>query len=308
MASTKEVKSDGSKGRGCEPWAAPGPGVKKRTLKILVAEDDGEMRRLLASVLAKDGYEVIEAESGIELIDFFGLALFEKSPCSPVDLVISDLRMPGYSGLEVLSRLRARNCSVPFILITAFGGEEIHRSARDLGAAAVFDKPFDMEDLRTVVLNMLPPEHFPRNIPHLPQPIRVFLAEDDAEMRSLLAVSLRKDGFEVVEVEDGTRLVDTLATELIDPVSPAPVDIIITDIRMPGWSGMEVLSGVRQAGWKTPIILITAFGDSATHRRAKELGATAVFDKPFDLEDFRTVVLYVARQLQAKRPPAAESH
>jgi CheY-like chemotaxis protein len=287
---------------------APRSASCKRALRVLVAEDDGEMRSLLSSVLAKDGYEVIEACSGEELVDFFGLALLDKSLCGSVDIVVSDLRMPGYSGLEALAGLRAAGCSVPFILITAFGSEEIHRQARDLGATAVFDKPFDMEDLRTVVLNVAPPESFPRDIPHLPRPVRVFLAEDDLEMLKLLSAGLRKDGFEVVEVEDGTRLVDTLASELIDPVSPSPVDIIVSDIRMPGWSGMDVLSGVRKAGWKIPVILITAFGDRETHRKARELGVAALFDKPFDLEDFRTVVLYVALRALAKLPAVPEGH
>jgi DNA-binding response OmpR family regulator len=282
--------------------AEPSPARQKRALRVLLAEDDGEMRRLLASVFAKDGYQIIEVENGEDLVNFFRFALLDKSLCGSVDVVVSDLRMPGYSGLEALAGLRAAGCAVPFILITAFGSEEIHQQARDLGATAVFDKPFDMVDLRTVVLNIAPPEHFPRDIPHLPRPVRIFLAEDDTELRSLLTTCLRKDGFEVVEVEDGTRLVDTLESELIDPMSPDPVDMIISDIRMPGWSGMDMLSGIRKAGWRTPVILMTAFGDRETHRKARELGVTTLIDKPFYLEDFRTVVLYITRRILARLP------
>jgi DNA-binding response OmpR family regulator len=157
-----------------------------------------------------------------------------------------------------------------------------------------------MEDLRTVILNIAPTEHFPREIPRLPRPMRVFLAEDDPELRGLLAACLRRDGFTVVEVQDGSRLVDTLATELIDPTAPEPADIIISDVRMPGWSGLDVLAGIRKAGWHTAIILMTAFGDGETHRKARDLGVTAFFDKPFDIEDFRTVVMYVALRILTK--------
>ena len=55
-----------------------------------------------------------------------------------------------------------------------------------------------------------------------------------------------------------------------------------------------VLAALRETDRTTPVILITAFGDDATHREARELGADAMFDKPFDLEDLRTAAYYFA--------------
>jgi DNA-binding NtrC family response regulator len=70
-----------------------------------------------------------------------------------------------------------------------------------------------------------------------------------------------------------------------------PMDLVISDERMPGMAGLEVLDALRRAGWPTPFILITGFGDQATHASARRLGASAVFDKPFDLDDLRKTVL-----------------
>jgi DNA-binding NtrC family response regulator len=125
--------------------------------KVLLAEDDDEARTLLARALRQDGYRVREARDGHELLQEMGGAMLGHTE-DPIDLVISDIRMPGPSGLAVLRSVRSADWAIPFILITAFGDEDTHREAERLGARAVFDKPFDVDDLRTAVLNTLPPD------------------------------------------------------------------------------------------------------------------------------------------------------
>jgi FixJ family two-component response regulator len=65
---------------------------------------------------------------------------------------------------------------------------------------------------------------------------------------------------------------------------------VLSDIRMPGFSALEVMIGLRRALFRTPIVLITAFGDPKTHERAKRLGAALVIDKPFDVDELRASV------------------
>ena len=114
---------------------------------------------------------------------------------------------------------------------------------------------------------------------------RVLLAEDDYEMRSLLTMTLRKSGYEVVECADGIGILTHLAAFLLpNEFGKEPVDLIISDIRMPGVTGMEVLEGTPKNRNFPPIILITAFGDTETHALAHQFGAAAIFDKPFDLD------------------------
>ena len=111
---------------------------------------------------------------------------------------------------------------------------------------------------------------------------RVVIAEDDAEMRRLLASALRNDHYEVVEVADGKELIDRVADSI---TAGLPVDCIVTDVRMPKLTGTQALKLIKGAGLTIPVIVITAFGDYATRSDAWLLGATAVLDKPFEIED-----------------------
>jgi two-component system response regulator PilR (NtrC family) len=106
-------------------------------------------------------------------------------------------------------------------------------------------------------------------------------------MRRLVADALRKDGYTVYEAEDGGRLLVRVTAHYAHPESD--VDLIVSDIRMPICSGLDILQGLRDAHWKLPVILMTAFGDDATRARAEGLGAI-LFDKPFALDDLRTAV------------------
>ncbi len=64
--------------------------------------------------------------------------------------------MPGFTGLQILHGIRRSDWSTPVILITGYGTEEVQKEARRLGALAFFNKPFDVDDLRTAILNALP--------------------------------------------------------------------------------------------------------------------------------------------------------
>jgi DNA-binding response OmpR family regulator len=124
---------------------------------VLLAEDDAAFRRLIASVLEAEGYDVVEAVDGVELLAKLESVLTARGQRPDAFLVVADVRMPGLSGLDVLAILRCANCTTPVILITAFGDETTHMEGRELGAAAVFDKPFDVDALRGAVLEAMPP-------------------------------------------------------------------------------------------------------------------------------------------------------
>jgi DNA-binding response OmpR family regulator len=122
------------------------------------------------------------------------------------------------------------------------------------------------------------------------EPVRILVAEDDRDMLELLGSVLRQDGYEVIEIQHGAALLDLLDSFLLASGDARPADLIISDVRMPLLTGMELLAGLRGAAWSTPIILITAFGDPDLHDKAQRLGAAAVLDKPFDLDVLRTLV------------------
>ncbi|HSN99320.1 MAG TPA: response regulator [Candidatus Nanopelagicales bacterium] len=118
------------------------------------------------------------------------------------------------------------------------------------------------------------------------------MAEDDDEMRSLLACTLRHDGFQIIEARNGLELVDHL-TAWLGGQEPSPVDLIVTDIQMPCCTGMDVLAELSGIRSRPPVVLITAFGDPRTHAAAAALGAAAVLDKPFDIDELRVVLFRI---------------
>jgi CheY-like chemotaxis protein len=122
---------------------------------------------------------------------------------------------------------------------------------------------------------------------------RILLAEDTDDMRSVVAMRLRQQGYSVTECCNGAELL----SELGDYLGNVPVeartrrfDLIISDIRMPGVFGTSVIEGGVEYRNFPPTILITAFGDEETHEKARQIGVAAVLDKPFDMNDLLGIV------------------
>lgn len=124
---------------------------------------------------------------------------------------------------------------------------------------------------------------------------RVLVAEDDPDMRKLVVEALRKDGHDIQQAADGVELLVRIAQECHRNASLASVDVVVSDIRMPGYSGHEIMERLFDARWRIPLILMTAFGDDDTRRRAERLGAI-LFDKPLRLEELRAAVKRVTRR------------
>ena len=111
---------------------------------ILLAEDDLELRELLMLVLSRAGYEVTDCDNGMQLLE-------QLEQAGQFDLVLTDLRMPALTGLEVLESQFDNPHLPPFICMTAFGDEKTHALARKLGANATIDKPFDLDELLELI-------------------------------------------------------------------------------------------------------------------------------------------------------------
>src|SRR5262245_51679245 len=112
--------------------------MKKR---VLVVDDEEKLRRVIELHLISSGFDVDKAASAEEAVKFADRA----------DLVLTDLRLPGMDGLELLSVLRRQNSHVPVIVMTAFGTVENAVEAMKSGAADFLLKPFSLDHLMTVV-------------------------------------------------------------------------------------------------------------------------------------------------------------
>jgi DNA-binding NtrC family response regulator len=130
----------------------PGPGVAvreapadrpSRNARVLVVDDDDEMRALLRRTLEADGFQVTERDRGTRVVETLRGASF--------DLIILDKEMPGLSGLDLLPVLHREFPQVPVVLVTAFGGRQVAASALRLGAASYLEKPFKLAQLRDAI-------------------------------------------------------------------------------------------------------------------------------------------------------------
>ena len=115
----------------------------------------------------------------------------------------------------------------------------------------------------------------------------VVIADDDRAIRDMLEVALGDQGYRVEALDDGLKLLERLR-DVADAGLAAP-DLVVTDVRMPGCSGLRVLAWVRREMPQVPVVVISAFGDGV-HQQARDEGAVAVVEKPFDLDELEQAV------------------
>jgi DNA-binding NtrC family response regulator len=166
--------------------------------KILIIDDDSSLRRVLEYNLQQEGYQVFTAADGET-----GLSLFtEKEPA----VVITDLKMPGMSGFQLLSAVKERSPATVVIVLTAFGAIDTAVEAMKLGAFDYLTKPFNREELKLTVRKAL-------QLRGLSEENRLLKEElsGRAEFKSIIGSSRAMEGvFAVVR-----KVADTEATVLV---------------------------------------------------------------------------------------------
>jgi two-component system, NtrC family, response regulator AtoC len=114
--------------------------------RVLIADDEINIRRVLEAILKRDGYDVVTAANGEEALARMGRG---------IHTVITDLKMPGIDGMALLRRLSIDHPDVPVVMITAHGSVENAVEAVKLGAFDYVEKPFDQEQIRQIIAKAL---------------------------------------------------------------------------------------------------------------------------------------------------------
>ena len=132
-----------------------------RRCLIVAAEDEPNIRRLITVHLSRSGHEVVAVEDGLQALEAVG----RLQP----DLVILDVMMPGLDGFQVLERLKAdpRIAAIPVVMLTAKSGDDHIRHGWQVGTDFYMPKPFNPEELRSVVERMVAPLGTPESPPPL---------------------------------------------------------------------------------------------------------------------------------------------
>lgn len=215
--------------------------------RILLVEDEPDVRLTLAAHLELEGFTVLEAGTAAE-----ALALLAKEK---VDLVLSDIRMPGMSGVELYTKLRAQDAEVPVVLMTAFALEDQVQTAIEGGVFTVLPKPFEVDDAVHTLRNALR------------KPL-VIVHDGQGAAPTSLAAALSRRGVRATSPAN--------ADEAERLVREKPVDVCVADLQ----AGADTAARVRGADASIAIVVLAQNPDATIVESLARSGVFAFLKKP----------------------------
>jgi two-component system response regulator AtoC len=233
--------------------------------RILVVDDEANLRKVLAAILRKDGYEVAVAEDGEQ-----AMAEFEKNGA---DVIISDLVMPKMGGMDILTRIRTQKSSVPVIIITAHGTVDSAVEAIKLGAFDYITKPFEHAEIRAVVAKAARTQE--ANQGHV--------APDGSARKSIVGGGARME--EIFKVID--KVADTPSTVLITGESGTGKELVATALHQGSSRRDRPLVKINCAAIPKDLMESELFG----YERGAFTGAVSSKPGRFELADGGTLFL-----------------
>ncbi len=250
--------------------------------RLLVVDDDPTVRELLERFLVKEGFEVITAASGVEALRLAR----ERHP----DAVTLDVMMPDLDGWSVLAALKCdpEVADIPVVLVTVV--DEKNRGYA-LGAAEYLIKPIDRDRLVAALRSLCR------------RAGRVLVVEDDEIMRAVIRQALEREGWSVVQAENGRVALERLAE--------ARPDAIVLDLMMPEIDGFEFLAELRSQPEcrDIPVLVVTAKDlTDEDHRRLNGCVERIIEKRAYARDDLlrelREVLDVSVTRRPAGQPPA----
>ncbi len=236
-------------------------------MKILIVESDPKSALELNGILVKNGFEVAQASSVKNAINALQTDL-------SIGFVISDINMPesnGFDLLKYLNNIKMHN-NVPILMCSETGDKESVLKSRRMGARDFIIKPINPDILMEKIGKILRPKSAPR----------VMVVEDDEFVLDILEKIIKREGFEVVAVSS--------ARDALQELEKAKVEVIISDIVMPGMDGMELLNNVKTNFPEIRMLMITGHSGKYGKESVMEAGADGFISKPFkNIEITRTI-------------------
>ncbi len=253
---------------------------------IMVIDDQPANVEALRLMLIDAGYRVLVCLEPRQCI--------EMLKQTKVQLVLSDVRMPGMTGLELCRQARATPelHKIPIFLVTAQAStaDDLH-AATEAGADAYVLKPYEPEDLLERIHDVLKPK------PQTPRGMgqRILVVDDRAVAAEGLAAHLQAYGYEAVTTTDPAKVIEVCALE-----KPA---LAVIDVRLGTVTGYEVTRQLRADARfsRLPIILASGLASPTDRMRAREVGAQEFIAKPFAIDDFMNRIAFHLKQASAEQ-------
>lgn len=229
---------------------------RTRALRVLVVDDEEDIRNNLSDILTDLGYEVDIAGDGLSALELVRKAHY--------DVALLDLRMPGMDGITLYREIKKLRAETVAILITAYADGATSDEALDAGAWRVLPKPVHLPNLLKLVAQAQG------------QPM-VLLVDDDVEICENLWQILREKGYRVALAHDLSGAAAQLRS--------TDINIALIDMRLPGGNGGDVFRMVQKVEPSARTVLITGYRpemESLVEQVLAE-GADAACFKPFDV-------------------------
>jgi len=238
----------------------------KQGTKVLIVDDEEKVRQLMIDTLSALGYNTFGAKDGEE-----ALTLLDQQK---MDLVIADIKLPRMNGFSLLESIKAKNPSLPVLLITGYNFNYTMEQALQKGADGFLAKPFRIGKIEEAIQNLMGhkrPEAEKRSALK-----RILVIDDDEILRNMLIDTLSSLDYLPFAAEDGEKAWQILQEQ--------PFDLIITDIKMPHMDGITLMKRIKEKNLKTPVIMITGYSNAYPEDKALNEGADGYLSKPFRIE------------------------
>ncbi|MDH4227415.1 MAG: response regulator [Deltaproteobacteria bacterium] len=238
--------------------------------KIIVVDDDKYMRKLLATILQTEGYDVMTVDNGADAVRQIAL--------DPPALLILDYMMPGTTGVDVMREVKRNHPDVDIIVVTGHGNEKLAVEIMKLGASDYLQKPFRKKELLDSVHRVLGARvEYDKQI----QGAKLLIVDDDKALTNFMKSALSGIG-SIEAVNDPNA-----ALALLNNCS---YDVMICDIYMPYMDGIELLKRSKVVQPTLDVMVITSSDEMQKVRDAVKSGASDYIKKPFTQEVLREAV------------------
>jgi PAS domain S-box-containing protein len=241
---------------------------------VLVVEDQAEVRTLAVTALRKYGYTVHEAASGAAAL------LFCKGFGDPLQLLVTDVVMPGMNGHELARQVIELRPGLKVLLMSGYSESAVPQQGLLEAEMGYLQKPFTPELLAEKVREVLGPHRDVKGT--------ILIVDDDDSIRRLLRYSLTSDGYAVMEAGNGRQAMQQITQN-------ADIDLMITDLVMPEQEGIETIRMVRKVRPDLKVIAMSGAAGGSYLGSATMLGASASLQKPFSTGELLRTVRDVLR-------------
>ncbi|MCP5053374.1 MAG: response regulator [bacterium] len=261
--------------------------------KIMVVDDSLTMRTVIRRELGEEDYEIKEAKNGLVALELV------RNSFVP-DLITLDIDMPKLNGFDTCEKLYSEEYAdcffhlegkrIPIIFVTSSDNLRDRKRGFELGASDFVTKPFEEGELLKLVSKMLHPDDRLKGITAL-------LVDDSRSARMVVSKGLREEGIDIIEAEDGAKAFEIMCNKMTQ------IDIVVTDIEMPGMSGGELCQKIRrELGLiDVPIIFFTGIADRGKLLEVFQSGGTDYLVKPFIKEEMIARILAQVEKTQLNR-------